>query len=316
MLEELNEADVVVCQLSPEFLRSKFWVLIELDKAIQRKAAGQAALVAYVLKDCKWTDVGKLANFQILPLDTQPLISWPDQDGYWRAVAEGIRETLRAFQRNVHSGDGHETVDVAITISTEAPRVRDNRLPEPDLPTPNATQESQTASCPIRLFLSYAHQDKKYFAELEKDLKLMKQNGLISMWSDHALTAGEKWEERILQELTEADVIVCQLSRDFLSSDFCFLIELDTAIKRKLAGKAELIAYVLRDCGWNEVPKLKQFQILPRGARPLCDWKEKNKYWRAVAEGIQEVVRRMREERSARPLTYQSVKVSSRAAGQ
>ena len=73
----------------------------------------------------------------------------------------------------------------------------------------------------------------------------MERNGLIRPWSDHALTVGELWEARILQELNDADIIVCQLSRDFLASDFCVLKELETAIQRKQRGEAELFAYVL-----------------------------------------------------------------------
>jgi internalin A len=147
----------------------------------------------------------------------------------------------------------------------------------------------RSAAEPLKIFLSYAHKDGKYLDELRKDLKLMERNGLIRIWSDHELTAGQPWEQSTLQELQVADVIICQLSRDFLASDFCTLKELDIAIQRKLAGEAELIAYILKDCGWQQVPRLKEFQVLPPGAKPLTDWK-KDKYWRAVAEGIQRVV--------------------------
>src|ERR1035437_2496551 len=114
----------------------------------------------------------------------------------------------------------------------------------------------------LKLFLSYSHHDEKAIDELRKDLKLMERNGLIRPWSDHALTVGEPWEARILQELNEADIIVCQLSRDFLASDFCVLKELETAIQRKQRGEAELFAYVLKDCGWKEVTNLSKLQIL------------------------------------------------------
>jgi len=160
----------------------------------------------------------------------------------------------------------------------------------------NAPPGITTAGGGLKLFLSYSHKDKKDVDELRKELKLMERNGLIQTWSDHALTAGEKWEDRILQELQEAEVIVCQLSRDFLASDFCVLKELQVAIERKLAGEAELIAYVLKDCGWKEVSGLNQFQILlparGRGGR--------DKYWRDVAEGIQQAVKRLQEKRTLR----------------
>jgi len=153
---------------------------------------------------------------------------------------------------------------------------------------------------PLRLFLSYSHRDEKYLNELRKDLKLMERNGLIRTWYDRALTAGEKWEPRILQELNGADVIVCQVSRDFLASDFCVLTELERAIERKTAGEAELIAYVLKDSGWREVPRLADFQILPKEGKPLVDWKDKDKYWRAVADGIQAAVKKLRDRRPPR----------------
>src|SRR5262249_28295448 len=159
----------------------------------------------------------------------------------------------------------------------------------------------RSAPPPLKLFLSYAHKDEKYVTELRKDLKLMERNGIILPWYDRALTAGEKWEARILQELNEADVIVCQLSRDFLNSDFCVLTELDIAIKRQELGEATLVAYVLTDCGWKEVLRLTAFQILPQDAKPLVDWKDKNKYWRAIAEGIQAAIKKLQKERIDRP---------------
>ncbi|HMC59885.1 MAG TPA: COR domain-containing protein, partial [Candidatus Solibacter sp.] len=114
----------------------------------------------------------------------------------------------------------------------------------------------KTAPPPLRLFLSYAHADAKHLDELRKGLKVMERNGLLRTWYDRELTAGEKWEPRIRQELIEADVIVCQLSRDFLASDFCMLTEFETALQRKASGEAELIAYVLKSCLWKET-KLK-----------------------------------------------------------
>ena len=165
---------------------------------------------------------------------------------------------------------------------------------------PSLMEPLRSVPAPLKVFLSYAHADERYLDELRKDLKLMERNGLIRIWSDRALSAGDRWEQSILQELEAADVIICQLSRDFLASDFCTLVELDTAIKRKMAGEVELIAYVLKQCGWEEVPKLKQFQVLPKGAKPLSKW-GKDEYWRAVAEGIQLALEKL-QKRSPRQL--------------
>jgi len=167
---------------------------------------------------------------------------------------------------------------------------------------PNIAEVIQSVESPlepVRIFLSYSHKDENHLNELRKDLKLMERNGLILPWYDRELSAGEKWNARILQELTEADVIVCQLSSDFLASDFCVLTELATAIKRKEAGEAELIGYVLHECGWKEVPKLRQFQILRNGKS--LGW-NKHKYWREIAEGIQKSLKKLQgRPRKGRP---------------
>jgi len=153
---------------------------------------------------------------------------------------------------------------------------------------------------PLRLFLSYAHTDARYLEDLRKGLKVMERNGLLHAWYDRELTAGEKWEPRILQELNEADVIVCQLSPDFLASDFIMLTEVETALERQAAGEAELIAYVLKDCLWKST-KLSEFQILPRGAKPLPAWRDKSGFWREVGEGIQTALQKLQQQRAAEP---------------
>jgi internalin A len=147
---------------------------------------------------------------------------------------------------------------------------------------------------PLRLFLSYAHADEEYIERLRKELKLLERNGSIRPWYDRALTAGELWEPRILQELESAEVVVIQLSPDFLASDFCVLKELAAAIERKRAGRAELVAYVLRECGWKQVRELGNFQMLPKDLKPVRSWRDPDRFWRAIAEGVASSVEKLR----------------------
>jgi len=94
----------------------------------------------------------------------------------------------------------------------------------------------------LQLFLSYSHKDEKHVEELREDLKLMERNGLIRTWYDRAISVGEKWEARILQELAEADVIVCQISH----------IGWDQSIRSQFSSQAMGPPYwrtVRDDCG-------------------------------------------------------------------
>jgi hypothetical protein len=47
------------------------------------------------------------------------------------------------------------------------------------------------------------------------------------------------------------------------------------------------LSCVLHESGWKEVPKLQEFQILPRNAQPIDSRQDKHTYWRAIAGGIQ-----------------------------
>ena len=179
------------------------------------------------------------------------------------------------------------------------------KLPDETVITPTAAsliEPVKTNMEPLRLFLSYSHKDKKYVDELRKALKPTERNGLIQPWYDGEITAGEEWKPLIEQRLREADIIVCQLSRDFLDSDFCVLNELETAIQRREAGEAGLVAYVLHDCDWKET-KVAKFQILPSEAKAIDGRSNKHKYWTEIADGIKAVAKKLREQgpmRSAR----------------
>ena len=153
---------------------------------------------------------------------------------------------------------------------------------------------------PLKLFLSYSHLEESSINELRKDLSIMERNGLIRPWYDRELTAGKQWEPSILNELNAADVIVCQLSRDYLFSKNC-LAELNAAIERNQSGEATLAAYVLNDCGWKEFRGLSKLQVLPKDGKPLLDWPDHNRYWRAVIDGIQNAIKKFQAEKKSRP---------------
>src|SRR5450432_335547 len=67
---------------------------------------------------------------------------------------------------------------------------------------------------------------------------------------------------------------------------------------RPRVGEAELIAYVLKACLWKET-KLKEFQILPKDAKPMGS--NKDKFWLEVYEGVQKALEKLRQQRASRP---------------
>jgi hypothetical protein len=105
-----------------------------------------------------------------------------------------------------------------------------------------------------KLVFSYSHLDENLRDALEVHLTSLKRQGLIEMWHDRRILAGEEFEGKIDQYFEEADVILLLVSPDFIASDYCFNIEMQRAIERHHEGSARVIPVILRPCDWHPFP--------------------------------------------------------------
>jgi tetratricopeptide (TPR) repeat protein len=69
----------------------------------------------------------------------------------------------------------------------------------------------------MKLFISYAPNDRVRIDELAG---LLNQAG-YEAWVDHALTAGQRWEKELKEQVYECDALVFVVSRDALKSEWC-----------------------------------------------------------------------------------------------
>jgi len=139
---------------------------------------------------------------------------------------------------------------------------------------------------PIKLFYSYAHRDEEFRNELEKHLSILKRNGIITEWYDRQIKAGMEWESEINQNIEDADVILLLVSSDFLSSDYCYNIEMQKALKQFDSGKSRIIPIILRPCRW-ELSPFSKLQALPKDAIPVVLWQNQDEAWLNVVKSIQ-----------------------------
>lgn len=86
----LNSADIILLLVSPDFLASDYCRTVEVRRALERDAAGEARIIPVILRPCQWsrTPIGQL---QALPKDGKPVTRWDDRDEAFLDVAEGIR---------------------------------------------------------------------------------------------------------------------------------------------------------------------------------------------------------------------------------
>jgi hypothetical protein len=141
----------------------------------------------------------------------------------------------------------------------------------------------------LNLFISYSHEDELLKNELEKHLIMLKRSGKIQVWNDRKLIPGQEWDDEIKNELSAADIILLLVSADFNNSDYVWNTELASALKRHEEGTARVVPIILRKCEWKEMPYAK-LQALPKGARSVTEFADKDEAFTDIASGIKTLV--------------------------
>ncbi|PYS21761.1 MAG: hypothetical protein DMF72_16120 [Acidobacteria bacterium] len=113
------------------------------------------------------------------------------------------------------------------------------------------------------VFISYSHKDKDLLAPLVAQLKTLEQTGLLEVWADTRIDAGDKWYPEIEEAMKRAAVAVCLVSEYFLSSDFCTKQEVPFLLKREADGGLLIVPVLLSECVWEAHRWLNETQMLP-----------------------------------------------------
>lgn len=135
----------------------------------------------------------------------------------------------------------------------------------------------------IQGFIAYAHADEGLRKELDKHLASLKHRGVVELWNDRRIDAGEEWAHAIDANLRAAKVILLLVSSDFIASEYCYDVEMREALRRHGAEEAVVIPVILRSCDWQELP-FGKLQAATRDGRPIVKYP-------SLDDGFLEVVR-------------------------
>jgi hypothetical protein len=156
----------------------------------------------------------------------------------------------------------------------------------------------------LQVFFCYSHEDRDLRDQLERHLAPLKRTGQISAWHDRAITAGTSWADEIGERLERADLILLLVSADFLSSDYCYDVELQRAMERHASGTARVIPVLLRAVVWEDTP-FSALQAVPTNGKPVTSWANRDEAFVDVARAIRTVVLDLAGKRSAEPIAPQ-----------
>jgi hypothetical protein len=154
---------------------------------------------------------------------------------------------------------------------------------------------------PLRLFLSYAHEDAGLLDELRKHLAPLHHERIIEDWYDRELLPGATWNQEISDRLESADIVLALISADFIASEYAYGRELTRALELHRQHRLALVPVIARPCHWKPLP-IAELQLLPGEARPIQgtgDDSERESRLVEVVEGVERVAQQLVSSRTS-----------------
>ncbi|GHO96555.1 hypothetical protein KSF_066030 [Reticulibacter mediterranei] len=142
----------------------------------------------------------------------------------------------------------------------------------------------------IKVCFCYARQDELLLNQLKDHMDSLQREGFIEMWYDRNIDAGLEWEKEILKNLNAAQIILLLISPAFMSSNYCFGVEMQRALERHKRNEARVIPVIMRPVVWQHTP-LGSLQALPLDAKPVTAWDDRDTALFNIAEGIHKIVK-------------------------
>lgn len=142
------------------------------------------------------------------------------------------------------------------------------------------------------VFFSYSHADEALRDQLEKQLALLKRQGVIQVWHDRRIGAGQEFGSAIDQHVETDDIILLLVSSDFLASDYCYEKEMLRAMERHEAGGAIVIPVILRACDWHGAP-FGKLNATPRDGKPITQYADRDEAMLEVAKAVRAAAERL-----------------------
>lgn len=122
---------------------------------------------------------------------------------------------------------------------------------------------------PIMTFVSYCHNDRRWLERLQIHLRPLERDGIIVLWNDTEIEAGDRWRDEIKRNLEDAEAAILLISPDFLNSDFIYSNELPPLLVSAEKDGLLVICVIVGPCLFSEIPSLSKFQAVNDPSKPL-----------------------------------------------
>lgn len=120
---------------------------------------------------------------------------------------------------------------------------------------PPPTIRSDAVESPLRVFVSYSHEESPakhaLFERLLRHLKPAQEEGLVDVFSDRNIGVGQRWHDSLTEQVAQADVAILLIGERFLASDYIRHEEMPAILARYDAGSLVLVPVLLDTCDFK-----------------------------------------------------------------
>ncbi len=127
--DHINTDDIILLLVSADFIASDYCYNIEMERAMERHAKGEAIVIPVILRACDWHHA-PFGTLMAVPRDGKPVTQWPDIDEAFLQVAKAVRDAAQRSTKTpqpAHPAVAEERPGVT-TIAMPAPRSSNLRL--------------------------------------------------------------------------------------------------------------------------------------------------------------------------------------------
>lgn len=142
----------------------------------------------------------------------------------------------------------------------------------------------------MKIFISYSHRDEDYINEFRKHISPLRKNEQLHDWYDRKILGGDDFQEKIDNNLNDADIICLFISHNFIASDACNKEIVDSLQLRKDKG-IRVICIILSPCAWTDVKGLKELLAMPTDGTPISSYADNNTGWLNVYNQLKQVIK-------------------------